>query len=197
MANVAVARFCREQGIPVVYRTQEPADLSDLGEVENEVVRRRRVLRRMRPAQMSPEPDLHGGLGVELYCQASSPLRRYADLSVQRQIVSHLLGDPLPYDGEAIQSVLYQAEERMREITRLERRRERYWLTKYLTRFEGEQFEGVVLDARERAMNVEVLEYGLSVDVRPIRPVEPGETVTLRLGRCDPWADMITFLQVE
>ena len=196
MANVAVARFCRDREIPVVYRTQTAPDLENFRDVENEVLRRYRVLRRMRRASMSVTPELHGGLGVEAYCQASSPLRRYTDLAVQRQMAAYLLDQPLPYDDERIQRVIFEAEERMRTLIRIERQRERYWLFRYLQTRVGEVFEAVALEARERTLNVEVLDFAFQTEVRPPVKVQPGDTVAVRLGRCDPWRGDISFSPV-
>jgi len=196
MANQAVAQFCLAGDIPIIYRTQKAPDLSEVAETENEVLHRYQTLRRMRPAEMSLDPGPHGGLGLAVYCQASSPLRRFPDLAVQRQAVAALLGEPLPYNAEGIREVAFLVGDRMREIVRLERRRERYWLLKYLSGFVGEEFEGMVLEAREREMRVEVTVYAFQTDARPGRPVTPGETIRLRLGRCDPWADAISFTQV-
>lgn len=196
MANSAVARFCRDLDIPVLYRVQAAPDLQDFSDVENEVLRRYRVLRQMRRASMSLSPELHGGLGVEAYCQVSSPLRRYTDLAVQRQVAAHLLGQPRPYDDERIQRVVFEAEERMRSLIRIERQRERYWLLRYLQGHIGDVFEAVALETRDRALHVEVLEFAFQTDIRPPVNVRPGHSVTVRLGRCDPWLGDITFSPV-
>ncbi|MDP6777151.1 MAG: RNB domain-containing ribonuclease, partial [Candidatus Latescibacteria bacterium] len=196
MANVAMARFCRDRGIPTVYRTQVAPDLTDLQETDNEILNRYRILRRMRPASMSEDPDPHRGLGVDLYCQASSPLRRYPDLAIQRQILAALLDAPQPYDAEGIQEVLFQADERIRDIGRLEARRERYWLYRYLERRIGETFEAVVLDSWGRGNLVEIVAYGLRTDVKPAGPVEEGDAIEVKLTRTDPWGDSIQFSHV-
>ena len=196
MANVAVARFCRDRNIPVVYRTQTVPDLAAFSDVENEVLRRYMVLRRMRRASTSLTPDLHGGLGVEAYCQASSPLRRYTDLTVQRQLAAHLLGQPLPYDEERIRLVVFEAEERTRTLIRIERQRERYWLCRYLQTRIGDVFDALALEARDRTLNVEVLEFAFQTEIRQPGNVAPGDTVTVRLGRCDPWQGEISFSPV-
>ncbi|MDE2888849.1 MAG: RNB domain-containing ribonuclease [Gemmatimonadota bacterium] len=196
MANSAMARFCRDRDIPVLYRVQAAPDLEDFSDVENEVLRRYRVLRRMRRASMSLTPELHGGLGVEAYCQATSPLRRYTDLAVQRQVTAHLLGQPLPYDNERIQRVVFEAEERMRSLIRIERRRERYWLFRHLQGRIGDVFEAVALEARDRTLHVEVLEFAFQTEIRASADVAPGDTVSVRLGRCDPWRDDISFTPV-
>ncbi len=196
MANTAMARFCRDRDIPVVYRVQaapEPADFSD---AENEVLRRYRVLRRMRRASISLTPEPHGGLGVDAYCQATSPLRRYTDLAVQRQVGAYLLDQPLPYDNERIQRVVFESEERMRNLIRIERQRERYWLFRYLQDRVGGVFEAVVLDKRERTLRVEVLDFAFQTDIRASADVAPGDTVSVRLGRCDPWPGEISFSPV-
>ena len=196
MANVAVARFCRDLNIPVVYRTQTAPDQADFSDVENEVLRRYSVLRRMRRASMSVTPELHGGLGVEAYCQTSSPLRRYTDLAVQRQVAAYLLDQPPPYDDERIQRVVFEAEERMRTLIRIERQRERYWLFRYLHGRIGDVFDAVALEARDRTLNVEVLDFAFQTEIRPPVNVRPGDTVSVRLGRCDPWRGDISFSPV-
>ncbi|MDA0745173.1 MAG: RNB domain-containing ribonuclease [bacterium] len=197
MANSGLAGFCRDQEIPIAFRTQQAPDLSELEEDDNEILHRYRILRRMRRASMSVEPGLHGGLGVEPYCQVSSPLRRYADLVVQRQVIAFLTGQDLPYHTEDIRNTLFATEERMGELIRLERRRERYWLLKYLSRFIGEEFEAMVLEAWDREVNVEILALAFQTAVRFSRPVTPGERVRLRLGRSDPWADDLSFTPLD
>jgi exoribonuclease-2 len=193
LANVAIARFCNDNDIPVVYRVQQAPDLSGVEEVENSVLRRYRVLRQMSMASLSEEPGLHGGLGVSSYCQATSPLRRFADLAVQRQVMAFLRGQPPPYGAEEIRSMLFQAGEQLRDIIRLERKRERYWLYKYLQKFVGETFEGMVLDVSDRELRVEVLAYAFQTRVKPARNVTPGERVEIKLVKSDPWEDSITF----
>jgi exoribonuclease-2 len=197
LANVALADYCRGHGVPTVYRTQYAPDLSELQEIENEVLYRHEVLRRMQRAAMSPEPGPHGGLGVEAYCQASSPLRRYADLAVQRQIVATALGQPPPYDGPAIQEVIYKAEERGRQVSRLERRRERYWLLTYLAGHVGDTFDAVVLECRERDVVAELADFGIRVDVKGASRPEPGAPIAARLGRSDPWEGILSFTQAS
>ena len=196
MANVATARYCRDEDIPVVYRVQTAPDLADFSDVENEVLRRYRVLRRMRRASMSLTPELHGGLGVAAYCQSTSPLRRYTDLAVQRQVAARLLDQPLPYDIERIRRVVFETEERMRSLIRIERRRERYWLLRYLQGRIGDVFEAVALEARDRTLRVEVLDLAFQTEIRTPVNVAPGDSLSVRLGHCDPWLGHVAFSPV-
>lgn len=44
-------------------------------------------------ASATDEDQSHAGLGLNAYCHASSPLRRYADLANQRLLKTHITGD--------------------------------------------------------------------------------------------------------
>ena len=68
------------------------------------------MLRRFAPAQSGNTAAPHGGLGVQAYIQATSPLRRYPDMVMQRQITHYLsTGEPL-YSVEDITSVAGRAD---------------------------------------------------------------------------------------
>ena len=50
---------------------------------------------RMRTATTSTQVSPHESLGLEAYVQATSPLRRYLDLIVHRQITNYMKEDEL------------------------------------------------------------------------------------------------------
>ena len=131
LANRLLAEFCRDRGIPAVFRHQPRVSLDDLPET-NETVWTYLALRRMRPGELSVDPKPHGTLGLQAYLQATSPLRRYPDMVLQRQIVSYLQHGAPQYDRETLASLLYPAEMRLRELSRAEDERTRYWFLKHL-----------------------------------------------------------------
>jgi ribonuclease R len=53
-------------------------------------------------ASYSAEPTGHGALASGVYTHFTSPIRRYADLVVHRQIRASLAGEPLPYDRDLL-----------------------------------------------------------------------------------------------
>lgn len=53
-------------------------------------------------ATYDPDPSHHRGLASGAYVHFTSPIRRYADLVVHRQIRAVLAGDPPPYDTEQL-----------------------------------------------------------------------------------------------
>jgi ribonuclease R len=53
-------------------------------------------------ATYDPDPSHHRGLASGAYVHFTSPIRRYADLVVHRQIRAALAGDPPPYDTDQL-----------------------------------------------------------------------------------------------
>ncbi len=193
-ANVEAAKLCVDQNVPAIFRVQDAPDLSDLEPVHSELLHRYRVLTRMRAATASLEPGLHGGLGVEPYCQTTSPLRRFMDLVSQRQLVAIIGNEAPPYSLGELATLCPEVEERLRLIGRLARRRERYWIFHHLSQYKGQVFDALVLDVWDRRARVEVLDWALHVDVRLSAPLCAGDRVNARLTRVDAWGDDIHFV---
>ncbi len=110
LSNLAVARFCIDHDIPVIYRNHAPrlaappsihmaktidawiasgtADLSAIKANFSAIAGK---------ASYANVATGHYGLNLPAYLHVTSPLRRYADLASMRQIMAHLKGQPYPY----------------------------------------------------------------------------------------------------
>ena len=196
LVNRYVASLCAEHELPVGYRTQDPVALDDLEDISNEALRRHQILRRVKFSKLSTEPGPHHLLGVDCYTQVTSPLRRFPDLLVQRQIVRYLTQGDVVYDRDEMASLLQRVEEQIRALKRLERRRERYWLLKYLQPSIGEEFSAVVLEVRGKNVRAELTECALQVSVYVDGQPEPGDAIRLRLTGVHPRRDEIHFSQL-
>lgn len=119
LCNYAAAKLAAEQHIPLVYRVK-PAGGGDLG---------------LQRPHLSIHPEFHVGIGLPYYAQTSSPIRRYMDLVLQRQLVAVLAstGHP-PYEAEELLRLLANAEACEAEGRELERRAKRFWTLRYLER---------------------------------------------------------------
>ena len=54
----------------------------------------------MSPSQLGTQPEAHAALGLPLYTQATSPLRRYTDLQMHHQIKHHLTHGSALFQGQ-------------------------------------------------------------------------------------------------
>ena len=201
--NVLAAELCRSEGIPAVYRVQTAPDLSGIAGYP-EPLRRYQAARRLFPADLDSEPGAHGGLGVPAYLQATSPLRRYPDLVMQRQIAHHLATGGNLYTPEEIASVMQRAEVQLRELSRIENARRRYWFLRFLqsTVLESpdpsavsREFDAVVLENEpHRRALLELDEYPFRLRAEVPRQVEPGGRVALALRDIDLWRRLAHFV---
>jgi len=214
LCNSLLAEFCREAGVDAAYRSQVAPDLSDIladvrsgSGIPDTPLVRHLVMKRLLPAELDIVPAPHGGLGVRAYIQATSPLRRFPDLVMQRQISHYLESGKALYSSEAVASVAQRAEVQLRELARLEEQRKRYWFLKYLeqsylpetgpSREEG-LFSACVLenDSRRLAL-MELSRYPFRVRAELPRSCVPGDTVTLRLHGVDLWRRTAHFVHID
>ncbi len=93
LAGEGAARFAFKNGIPFPFISQEAPDIpKDLPEGLAGQFRLRKCMRRR---SVNVTPSVHSGLGVGMYSQVTSPLRRYGDLISHQQLRSFLDGRPL------------------------------------------------------------------------------------------------------
>ena len=211
LCNTLLASFCRDHDVPASYRSQQAPDLSDLGaglppgvEIGDDgALRQYLMLRRFAPAQSGNTAAPHGGLGVPAYIQATSPLRRYPDMVMQRQIAHYIRhGEPL-YGVDEITSVAGRADVQLRAMGKLEDERRRYWLLKHF-KLQMERapdndaaatFKATVLDNQpRRSALLELADYPFRVRARLPDNILPGAIVTLRLHSVDLWEKRGSFI---
>jgi exoribonuclease-2 len=193
LANSLAAQFLADQGIAAIYRGQpEPREpiKSAPGKSLLELWQDRRRLSRV-VMDLSPSP--HWGLGLPCYTFATSPIRRYLDLVIHRQLLAVVSGHPPIYGTEDLEQILATIEPAMRRAGLLKTRRLRYWLLKYLVSRLGQKLEALVLESlphRYRLILPDIL-LELFLAAPATVKLSPGDTVLVRLDRVNPREDQI------
>jgi hypothetical protein len=151
LMNSQTAEFLVTSGCPAVYRTQRP-DMPDLKRGRSK-------------ADLTINPREHGGIGASLYCWATSPIRRYADLINQRQLAS-LLGGPLPCFRDESELLIRakKAEFLNQASLNHQRRMERFWILKYLEQHR-EEAQAVNLHPKDRSVLVVFQDIPLHINI--------------------------------
>ncbi|HZP93454.1 MAG TPA: RNB domain-containing ribonuclease [Burkholderiales bacterium] len=163
LVNSSWARALAEAKLPALYRAQSNGKV-----------------------RMSTLPAPHQGLGVENYVWASSPLRRYADLVNQRQLLSLIRGEPpvYPAGDERLLAILRDFEIAYEAYAEFQRQMERFWCLRWLIQ------EGVKVSAaevvREELVRLDHLPlYCRSVSVPPLPAGTPVEVAVSDIDLLD------------
>ena len=192
LANGLAADFASINSLPVIYRTQEPREALSIEDAPTiEALAFERLRKTFKRSRLSLTPGLHSGLGLSAYTQASSPIRRYADLVTQRQFTAMLKGAELPHAREELLRILTTAEAVEQEIRVIEDRSTNYWLLEYLSRHKKDQpLSAVALDAKG---NIELADYYLRSKLVVPGKVQAGDTVSVRIESIDPAKGEVRF----
>jgi len=140
--------------------TIEPADIQRLvasveGRPEQQIVAQV-VLRSMQQARYSINNAGHFGLAAPVYCHFTSPIRRYPDLMVHRQLRLLRHGKPEPeMDLEAIATT---SSERERKAEQAERELLAWKKVAFIADQVGECFEGRVTGVTNFGLFVQIVE---------------------------------------
>lgn len=160
MANELAARFLSENKMPAIFRSQaEPRERlfeGTDGTLFQNWMQRKLINRFM----LSSTPERHAGLGLPGYVTATSPIRKYFDLVTQRQLRA-ASGMEKPYTQEQIDQIIQTCTEPMANVGRVQYRRQRYWLLKYLQNCIGDKEEAYVLYKRRDGYMILLKKYML------------------------------------
>ncbi len=146
MVGEAMARFALAHNIPLPFTSQEKSDM-EAEQLPNDIAgmfARRRMMQR---SQLTSIPAPHEGLGLELYTQLTSPLRRYLDLVMHQQVRAFLRGEEL-LDSQAILERVGAAESIIGSVRQAERLSNKHWTLVYLLQHPDWQGEGVLVEKR-------------------------------------------------
>ena len=175
LSNYVAARYAADHRIPIIFRVQ-PLGSGDFAGQK---------------PRLSLYPEYHAGIGLDYYAQFSSPIRRYADLVLQRQLIAALATpDRFAYSQEELLTVLAGAENAEAEGRELERRAKRYWILRYLERHRDAELSAVV--TRE-GISAELLDYGARGTLHGAGHLPVGSTIVVQIARVDPLRGWLTM----
>jgi exoribonuclease-2 len=180
LAGYAAAHLALREGLPFPFATQEAPSHRVEGEGLAAMWAQRKTLKR---AQLKAVPAPHRGLGLPLYAQVTSPLRRYLDLVAHQQLRAWLKGERPLSQGEVLERV--GAAEAVADLVREgERRSKLHWTLLYLME-KGYEGPGVLVERRGGQGVFLLPELGLSAQVALSGPLALNAEVHLRFLEAD------------
>ena len=194
LAGEVTASWLLARGVPAIFRRQAPPDFGypDVDPSLPDAVRIRALRRALRRGETSLAAGPHHGLGLPAYAQVTSPLRRFQDLALHRQIAGVLAGEGAPYGVPDMQAILAATERAESDGRRAERAAQRYGMLRWLARGTGSTVTGVVVEVAPRTV-VTLDETLLEEPVASLVGPALGDRVRLRVERVNPRADVLVL----
>ncbi len=129
LMGAVVADYGRTCGLALPYRSQPPAQLppeAELNALREGPVRDAAIKRCLSRGVQGTQPMAHFSLGLQAYVQASSPIRRYADLITHRQVIANLNNQTV-LEESRLGELIDDLDAPLRQSTQISREDQRHW----------------------------------------------------------------------
>ena len=192
LMGAVVAGFGQEHDLALPFRSQPPASLPSAEELElipDGPARDAAIKRCLSRGVQGTRPMPHFSLGLPAYVQATSPIRRYADLVAHRQILARINGtESLSEDqlGELIDDL----DDPLRQSVQISREDQRHWQQVWLARHREQRWTVIFLRwlrPQDRLALVYVPDLAMDlVGTAQGRDPDPGAHLEMRVTHVDP-----------
>jgi exoribonuclease-2 len=191
--NYLAAKFCYGSEIPILFRTQpEPNEILTVDE-SGYVYYVFRQRRKLRPLAIDTSSAPHSILGLEQYTHVTSPIRRYLDLVVQRQMCGFISGGGLVYDKKELEEIRISVEPIIKEMGNVKRKRLRYWVLKFLSQHPGEKYKAMILEEFKNKYRIVLCDFLILAEIKQKSGfiLHLGEEIFVRVKKVSPWDDLL------
>jgi len=193
--GAAVGGMFADKGIPAIYRCQPrpDEDLNWTEENARDPLYIRDAVRKLKRADISVTPDIHAALGLKAYSQVTSPLRRYGDLLMQRQLHSVLVSGVPAYGQGELLDLMSRADQASQLVRKLSDDAMRYWTLVALKELAGTRVRAIVLSADRNRAEVLLPDFATTTRYFPRQVLAEGASVALEVVNAAPRADTLVL----
>lgn len=194
-ANELSSQKFKEENLPAVYRTQELAEIDQelINEIPDGLAYDYAQRTKLKPSKLTQTPGPHAMLGLGSYTQLSSPIRRYLDLALQRQLKHFLLTGETFYSSEDIDEIMGKANESVKRSIMCSREQRRIWFLHYLKQRAKTNpvIEGTILRNDNKKALVELHELYMTTLIKLPSEQKPGDILNFHIAAVHPLNDYL------
>ena len=130
LTNSKIAQFMKDNEIPSIFRNQEVSNNLVIDSIDNE--NSFKFFRNVSPLIISTKSSPHHGLGLDSYVQFTSPIRRYHDSILMRQVNFYLEKSRSLFDEEFLKKTLQNLNSNFEISKNCSKNLYKFWVLKYL-----------------------------------------------------------------
>ena len=194
LAGEGAAKFAFSNNIPFPFVSQESPDIPQ--DIPQGLAGQFRLRKCMRKRSVGVTPGMHAGLGIAMYSQVTSPLRRYSDLIAHQQLRAFLDKKPL-LDKDTMLLRISEGDAAAIAAHKAERESIRHWTLVYLLQHPEWQGEAICVDKNGRQPQFCIPSLALETFFTPKTQVELNQSIQVKVLQINLSELECDFVQVE
>ena len=147
LMGAVVAEFGCQHELALPFRSQPPAELpsqTELDQLPEGPARDAAIKRCLSRGVQGTQPMAHFSLGLSAYVQATSPIRRYADLASHRQIIAQL-ENTTPLSEPEMGELIDDLDDPLRQSIQISREDQRHWQQVWFSQYRDQRWDAEFL----------------------------------------------------
>ncbi len=193
LANSLAAKELAANGVPAIYRSQLKPQAIVIDEDTDDLYLYYLQRRYLSRAELGLTPRPHSGLGMAAYTNWTSPIRRYMDLVVLRQLKSMVQKGSPVYTPADLETIVSRITLTQGQALQVKKEWTRYWIIKYLEKERTKFLDALVLAQGRRTYHLLLPEYLVeaSMPLEDGRGLNPGDHFRVEIVRANAREDVL------
>jgi exoribonuclease II len=193
LAGEGAARFAFKNHLPFPYVSQEAPDIPS--DIPDGLAGEFRMLRCMHKRSVGITPAPHAAIGVAMYSQVTSPLRRYSDLVAHEQLRAFTDGRTL-IDKDAMLERISEGDAASVAAKKASRYSETHWKLVYLLQHPDWTGEAVCVDRRDKQVQLYIPSLDMQTYIVPQKIPALNEKIMVKAADIDIPTQTVVFIQI-
>lgn len=194
LAGEGAAHFAFENQIPFPYVSQEAPELPQ--NVPGGLAGELKLVKSMKKRSVGVTPAVHSGLGIGMYSQVTSPLRRYSDLIAHQQLRAFLDGRGL-LDKNAVLERVCAGDEAAIACKKVERKSSLHWTLVYLLQNPVWTGEAVLVEKKGTQGLFLIPSIAQQTTLVLPRNLELNDSIIVRAAKIDIPSQTVLFVEAD
>ncbi len=194
LAGEGAAKFAFKNNIPFPFVSQESPSIP--AEIPEGLAGQFRLRKCMRRRNVGVTPGMHCGLGLNMYSQVTSPLRRYGDLIAHQQLRAFLDNRPL-LDKDTMLMRVSEGDAAAVAAKKAERKSNTHWILVYLLQNPDWTGDAVCVDKSQKIPLWSIPSLATETYMLPSKDVDLNGIVKVKAANINIPELTVDFIPVE
>lgn len=193
LAGEGAAYFAFKNNIPFPYISQEAPSIPE--NILPGLAGQFQLLKCMHKRSVGITPGMHSGLGLALYSQVTSPLRRYSDLVAHQQLRAFIDGKKL-IDKDSMLERISQGDAASIAARKASRQSDTHWKLIYLLQNPEWTGEAVCVDKKNEGPLFMIPSLAMQTVIKGVPNTELNESLTVKVNSLDITTQTVEFAKI-